>query len=322
MPADALEPVYLIAGSDRPKVRRALRRLRARFPVESVDLLSADAVTGADAAAACNALGLFGSDGGRLVIVEGVERWKREDLDALAAYVVAPTPGSVLALVADEKPKDSGIADLAREKGQALVFDAPKPKDVAAWVRSEFERLGTPVEEDAARALVEIVGDDVTALAAEIDKIATWAGKEAVTRADVQTLAVPTHETAAWVLTDAWGARDVGALLAACEAELTEKEPFILAVRLASQVSLVRTVQLLAEEGLGAREIAKRVRIHEFRVRKALGHASNYSRDELDAAVVRLAALDAALKGASPLASELELERALVELATTGVPAG
>jgi DNA polymerase III delta subunit len=321
MPADVLEPVYLIAGTDRPKVRRALRRLRARFPAESVELLSADAASGADAAAACNALGLFGSDGGRLVIVEGVERWRREDVGALAAYLAAPAPGSVLALVADEKPRDSALADLGGEKGKVLVFDAPKPKDVAAWVRSEFERLGTPVDEDAARALVEIVGDDVTALAAEVDKIATWAGGGAVGRADVQALAVAAHETAAWALTDAWGARDPGALLAACEAELAEKEPFILAARLASHVSLVRTASVLAEEGLGAREIAKRVRIHEFRVRKALGHGANYSRDELDAALVRLAAVDAALKGASPLASELELERALVELTAAGTAA-
>ena len=321
MPADALEPVYLIAGSDRPKVRRALRRLRARFPEEAVDLLSADTVSGADAAAACNALGLFGSDGGRLVIVEGVERWKRDDVNALAAYLAAPTPGSVLAVLADEKPRDAALAELCSDKGKVLVFDAPKPKDVAAWVRSEFERLATPVDEDAARALVEIVGDDVTALAAEIEKIATWRGKESVTRADVESLAVPAHETAAWALTDAWGARDAGAVLAACEAELTDKEPFILAARLASHVSLVRTAHLLAQEGLGAREIAKRVRIHEFRVRKALGHAENYSRDELDAAVVRLAALDAALKGASGLASDRELERALVDLTATGVPA-
>ena len=72
--------------------------------------------------------------------------------------------------------------------------------------------------------------------------------------------------------------------------------------------------QALAEEGLGAKDIAKRLRKHEFRVRKALGHAENYTRDELDAAVIRLAALDAALKGASRLAGELELERALIEL--------
>ena len=49
-------------------------------------------------------------------------------------------------------------------------------------------------------------------------------------------------------------------------------------------------------------------------MRKALGHAENYTRDELDEAVIRLAALDASLKGASRLAGELELERAIVEL--------
>ena len=49
-------------------------------------------------------------------------------------------------------------------------------------------------------------------------------------------------------------------------------------------------------------------------MRKALGHAENYTRDELDEAVIRLAALDAALKGASRLAGELELERTIVEL--------
>jgi hypothetical protein len=56
-------------------------------------------------------------------------------------------------------------------------------------------------------------------------------------------------------------------------------------------------------------------------VRKALGHAERYSRDELDEAVIRLAVLDAALKGASRLSAELELERALVEVTRVSEPA-
>jgi hypothetical protein len=38
----------------------------------------------------------------------------------------------------------------------------------------------------------------------------------------------------------------------------------------------------------------------------------------LDAAVLRLAELDGALKGQSPLAPDLEVERALVDLARVG----
>ena len=67
-------------------------------------------------------------------------------------------------------------------------------------------------------------------------------------------------------------------------------------------------------EGVGARDIAKRVKVHEFRVRKAISHADRYSQEELDSALTRLASLDAALKGASRLSNTHELTRALVEL--------
>ena len=43
--------------------------------------------------------------------------------------------------------------------------------------------------------------------------------------------------------------------------------------------------------------------------------AERYSQDELDAALVRLAELDASLKGGSRLSGQLELTRALVDLA-------
>jgi hypothetical protein len=51
-----------------------------------------------------------------------------------------------------------------------------------------------------------------------------------------------------------------------------------------------------------------------------MGHAERYSRDELDAVIVRLAELDAALKGASRVSNELELERALLEITASREP--
>ena len=315
MSSEPLLPVYLLTGSDRPKVVRALRRLRSRFGDESIEQLAADTSTGADAVAACNALGLFAGDGGRLVIVEGVERWKKADVEAIAEYVADPVPGAVLALVAGEQPRSDALAKTVTETGKVLAFDAPKPRDLPAWVRAQFERVGASADPDAARALVEIVGDDLVALATEADKITIWANGRSIGRADVEALATPAREAAAWAITDAWGERDAAALLAAAEAELERRDAFAIAVRLAAHVALVRSVKLLAGDGGGARDIAKRVKVHEFRVRKALGHADRYSEEELDAAVVRLAALDAALKGASRLSGAHELTRALAELA-------
>ena len=319
--ADDLLPAYLLTGSDRPKIGRALRRLRTRFGDEAVELMSADTVSGEDVAGSLNSLGLFGA--GRLVVVQSVERWKKADVEALDGYLTDPVDGAVLALVADEPPKDDALGRLvARLGGEVLAYDIPKPKDPSVWVRSEFVRMGAQVTDDAARRLVEIAGDDIAFLEQEVEKLATWAGGEQIGPREVEALAVPVQESPVWALSDSWGSREVGEVLAACEAELEKGvEPFLISVRLAAQVGLVRAVQALADGGLGAREIAGRLKKHEFRVRKALGHAERYSRDELDAAIVRLAELDAALKGASRLSNELELELALLEITAAREPA-
>jgi DNA polymerase III subunit delta len=320
--AEPLLPVYLLTGNDRPKIVRALRRLRARFGDESVEQLTADSASGADAVAACNALGLFAAgDGGRLVLVEGVERWKKADVDEVAAYLDDPVPGAVLALLALETPRSDALAKAVAKTGRVLTFDAPRPRDLPAWVLAQFQARAATVEQEAARALVEIVGDDLDALATEADKLATWAAGRPIGRADVERLATPAREAAVWAITDAWGERDLPALLAATEAELHRRDAFGISTRLAAHVALVRSVRLLAGEGVGAREIAKRLKIHEFRVRKALSHADRYTQDELDAAVVHLAALDAAIKGASRLSGEHELTRTLVEMTRRPEPA-
>jgi DNA polymerase-3 subunit delta len=316
-----LHPIYLLTGGDRPKIRRALERLRSRFGAESVETLSAQEIGGDEAVISLNALGLFAGETGRLVIVEDVERWKKQDEDAVAAYVVDPVPGAVLALVAAEL-KGSALPTLCAKAGEVLTYDVPRPRDLPGWVRAQFERLDTQVDGEAARALVEIVGEDVNALATEVEKLATLAAGEPVGRREVELVAVPAHETTAWAIMDAWGARDLPAALVACQSDLEHgADPFAVAMRLSSQVALVRQAQALSEEGLGVKDIAKRLRKHEFRVRKALGHAENYTRDELDEAVIRLAELDSALKGASRLAGELELERAIVELVRRPEPA-
>jgi len=70
MASDTLEPVYLLMGTDRPKIGRALERLRARVGEDATEQLGAP-TTGDDAVAACNTLGMFGGDR-RLVVVDGV----------------------------------------------------------------------------------------------------------------------------------------------------------------------------------------------------------------------------------------------------------
>jgi len=316
--SEPLRPVYLLTGTDKPKISRALERLRARFPEGAVEHLSADGASGEEAVTACLALGLF--EGGRLVIVEGVDRWKAADVKRVAAYLGDPTPGTVLALCGEDLKAGSALAKACAKVGEVRAWNVQKRK-LPDWVAEQFARVGASADREACEALVELVGEDLGDLASEVEKLATWAAGEPIGARDVGTLAVPSREVAPWAMSDAWGARDVGAVLIACESELERKEPFVLAARLASHVGLIRSVRRLADEGHRSREIARRLNVHEFRARKALGQIENYAPDELDRALVRLADLDAALKGASRLSGELELERALVEITRRAEPA-
>ena len=316
--ASDLEPVYLITGGDRPKIQRALRRLRDRVGEDAVELLSASEAGGEDAVAACNALGLF-SEGHRLVIVTDVDGWKAADAKAIAAYLGAPAPGTVLALVGEEMKKDSALGKACAKAGSVLVYDVPKRR-LPEWVGKQFADRGVVADAEACRALVDIVGENPEELASEVDKLATWAGDEPVGVSAVETLAAGCAEIPGYELTDAWGRRDLGATLAACQTVLersgdpvSRSVPALVGL-LVGHVGRVRACQALAEEGLSAREAASRMKRHPFYVEKLFSQARNYSVDELRDAVVRLAELDHALKGGSRLAPDLELERTLIEI--------
>ena len=317
--ADELKPAYLIAGTDRPKVDRTVARLRGRFDVDAVEVLDASVATGEDAVAACNVMGLFGA-GTRLVVVEGVEAWKAPEAKVVAEYLKAPAPGTTLALVGGELKKDAPIAKTVAAKGELLIWDVVL-KAVPRWIADQFKLNKTQAEPEACRLLAELVGDDFYELAGEVEKLATWANGAEVTEADVEALVAPRADTPPWNLTDAWGARDVGGVLRATERMLDRTgDPLSktiprIAGSLTSHVRRARIAHRLDEQGMSPQEAAPLLGMrHPFPAQKLFAQVRNYTADELDSALIRLAELDHALKGGSRLANELELERALVEI--------
>jgi DNA polymerase-3 subunit delta len=314
--ADELKPAYLLTGSDRPKIERALRRLRERIGEDAIERLSATDAAGDDAVAACNAMGLFAT-GGRLVLVDEVERWKAPDAKAIADYLAVPAPETVLALVGDGLRKDSPLAKACAKAGAVLVYDVAK-SGLPKWVGEQFARHGVRASTEACRVLVELVGDNLQELASEVEKVSVWAGHDEIGAGEVELLVAARAEVPPFVLTDAWGRRDVVAVLSACESILERSsrsgEVHMLVGRLAAHVRRVQSCQNLDLAGVRPREAAAELKMHPFATEKAFAQSRNFSVEELREAIVRLADLDLALKGGSRLPSELELQRTLVAI--------
>ena len=314
--ADELKPAYLLTGSDRPKIERALRRLRERFGEDAIERLSARDTTGDDAVAACNAMGLFAA-GGRLVLVDEVERWKAADAKAVTEYLAAPAPETVLALVGEGLRKDAPLAKALAKKGVVLIYEVSK-RELPRWVGEQFARHGVKTTAEATRALIELVGDNLQELSTEIEKLSIWAGHDQIGQDEVELLVTARADVPPFVLTDAWGRRDVGAVLGACESILERStrsgEAYMLVGRLAAHVRRVQSCQNLDLAGVRPREAAGELKMHPFAAEKAFAQSRNFSVEELREAIVRLADLDLALKGGSRLPSELELQRTLVAI--------
>lgn len=326
-----LKPVYLIAGKDRPKIQVAITRLRSHFDPAGSEHLSADEVSGAEAVAACNALGLFAA-GGRLVLVTEVDGrrnkddrlvggWKAADVDAVVAYLADPAPGTVLALVAEGARKDSALVKAVAKKGDVLVYDVDDRR-LAEWVRKQLADLGARAEPDAVPLLLDLVGENKDELRLEIEKLALWAEGVEITALDVEEMVASRGPVKPWELTDAWGRRDVPGVLHAARRLLRRptSSPTSVAWSLGDHVALVDGCRRLAAEGVSTAEAARKLRKKEFPVRKAFAQADTWSEAELQRATVRLARLDADLKGGSRLPDDLLLEQALVDV-TRGVSA-
>lgn len=330
----ALKPVYLLTGSDRPKIETALVRLRGRFAPEAAEVVSAAETSGEAAVALCNAGSLFGE--GRLVVVEDVDGrkdsdgrrkggWKATDAEAVVAYLKSPAPDTVLCLVGEDVKKTSALGKACAKAGEILEYAVAKNK-LQAWVADQFRQRGARAEPEAVTALVQLVGDDLHALALEVDKLATWAGDEPIGEREVLDLAAPATDEPTFALTDAWAARDPARALAVSEVmfERSAKPRRDTASRLAgalgSHFGRLRSVKKLAADGVRPRDAAGQLRMHPYYAEKVFAQADGFSTEELRDAVVRLADLDGALKGQSKLAPDLEVQRALVDLSAQSQP--
>jgi DNA polymerase III subunit delta len=309
-----MKPAYLIAGSDWPKVDAAIVRLRARFAPESIEQLSAGGEEPVDVAAACNALGLF--PGSRLVLVRNAEELGDEAVAGIVGYLRAPAPDTTLGLFggAGFSPKHP-LVKAVEGVGEVRLFDAPERKQAADWVVRRFADARTPCPPAVARRLVDLVGEDVGDLALETDKLIAYCGGEPPQVEDVERLVIASIDIKPWDITDAWGRRDAAAVVGLATADVERREDVgRLIAQLAAHVRRVHRAAVMLEGGAVQADIARELGLKPYPAQKLVGQAGRFTPAELGRAVVRLAALDLAVKGGSRVDPRFELELALADI--------
>jgi DNA polymerase-3 subunit delta len=318
--ADAeIKPAYLIAGGDEAKIEAALSRLRARAEREGAtggleSFGPADGRGAPDAdrlVAALPALSLIGSQ--RYLLADNVERWNPAQVERVAEAIAEPQPQTTVVLVSRERPARKLVEAVKRVGGEFLNYEAPKARELPRWLVREAGGRGFTLEPDAARMLIERLGDRTARLANELDRLALWSepGGE-VTLADLERMVVDTSEAAIWSLADAVIERRRDAALAVAE-RLSAQGESVSYVVASVAARLRRAVRAVVELDAGrpAKEIELSLGMHPYAARMLVRSVRDASPAELEAATCAIADLEWWTRGGSDYPDDVALALAV-----------
>lgn len=315
--AAPLAPAYVVAGDDTVAIDNAVDRLLRKAldgqdPTGILDRHDGREVEPVAVLDALLTLPLFGSR--RIVLVDHADAFLEAAGPAIQSYLnrPSPSPSAVLMLVA------RGVSAPARTfkayAKAAVVVGCAAPRrvgDRVRWLVQRAAEQGKRLSGADARLLLELVGNDLGALASEIEKIATYIGtRKAIRRADIEALVAPVRVEPVYQLGDAVTARDLPRAIHLVEDLLNERVPLPLILG-ALRSHLRRFWQLKRQHDAGrspaqaAREIGEANRT--WLVEKLYRQVDRFTDADLARCFSELLSADVATKtGALPDAVALE----------------
>lgn len=331
----AIKPVYLIAGTDEGKISAALARLRARAEREggSGALQSFTRAVGTDPPdhealiGAVSSMSLIAER--RYLLADGVERWTARQVEAVIAQLGALPPDVTVVFVSREAPPKvrtpKGLAEAVEAGGgEVLRYQAPPARELPARLVAEAKKRGFRLEPDAARLLVERLGDGTIRLANELDRLELWAADEdGVTVTDLEAMVADTSEEAGWALSDAIVARDAGAALRAAERLTAQGESVTpLVYQAARRLREAHGALLQLEAGGSQKQVEAGLRMHPYAAKMLIRRLRETSPGELRAATCAIADLEWWTRGGSEYPDDVALALAVRRATGAGAGAG
>jgi DNA polymerase-3 subunit delta len=308
----SFKSAYLIHGDDHGRISERRARLRALAEslsgAEGLELLEGEDATPDAVARALDAMTL--ALGRRFVIVEGVERWKDKELDALDAAVRGIAPETTVAFFAREDGRSNRAPDrlhaaVKAVKGDINAENSVKPWELPKWTIARAAEMGLDLEPDAARALIAHVGERQQRLLRELEKLALGADGDGdvatVSADDVAELTASSAERRAWTVADALvaGDRAAAARTYLQLREQGERLPGLL-YWISQRMRPPHVVAAALDAGEPPAQVKRRLRMPSRAADRLIADARQTGTDRLRQATCEIADLELASRGGGP----------------------
>jgi DNA polymerase-3 subunit delta len=317
-----IAPVYLLCGTDPLLYQRTVAALVARLVTPETRAFNHDAFEGKGASAAqilaaARTLPMMARR--RLVVVRDVEALGAEGMGALAGYLEAPAPETVLVLQAQKADGRLKLFQVARKQG--FLHELEVPRNLTGWIAAEAARRRARISDDAARRLADVVGPDLGRLAGSLEQLALYADGRAVTAEDVDELVAETREQRVFELANAVGQGQRDKALRAVARLVDQRESAIgVTVMLARHMRQVALARELAAARTPRAELPRLIGAPPFAVDGLVAQARRFTPAALARAIDLCAQADVDLKGPpkQALGERILLERLVGRLLALG----
>lgn len=314
------EQIYVIAGKEEPLVNARCQELIDRL-VDPQDrmtgLLSADG----DQVSISDVLDELRTapflTGRRVVVVRGADEFVSKNRQCMENYFDKPSPTGVLVLTVGSWPKQTKLARKLAKVGALIEVSPPKryelPKYLAEYAqRTSKMRLDRP----AAEMLIELVGEDLTLLCNEVDKLALFARDEkAITSKHVESLAGHNRIFGAFEVIEAMIAGDPLQAIRRLRNMFEEDKSaeYTVVGAFAYHLRRMFSAKALLEKGAGPGDVAQKLRIWNNKDR-FFTQLRQTSLEQLGKYIEQLAAIDYAVK-TGQAKTQVAMEQLVLELA-------
>ncbi|MGI8714302.1 MAG: DNA polymerase III subunit delta [Solirubrobacteraceae bacterium] len=309
----AFKAAYLIHGDDHGRIAERRARLRelaeSLSGTEGLELLEGEEATPDAVAAKLDSMTL--AIGRRFVIVEGAERWKDRDLDALQASVEGIAPETTVAFFAREDSRNQAPerlhAAVRAVKGDISTESSVKPWELPKWAVARAAELEITLQPDAARALIGHVGERQQRLLRELEKLALGADADTdpagvtIDADDITRLTASSAERRAWTVADALVAGDQAAAVRIYLQlrQQGERLPGLL-YWISQRVRQAHDVATALDAGEPPAQIKRRLRMPSRAADRLIADARDAGADRLRRATCEIADLELASRGGGP----------------------
>jgi len=115
----------------------------------------------------------------RVVVLKGADKFISKNRQLLEKYFDNPCPTAILILTVNDWPSQTKLAKKLTKIGKLIRVTQPKPWQLPTHLTNYAQSVhNKKLTKDAAELLIEFVGDNLSSLYSEIDKLALFANSE------------------------------------------------------------------------------------------------------------------------------------------------